>query len=168
MKKAALLFLLWLPVLVRAQTVSTVVVDAAGVSNVSLSGIKVQIAYSIGEIIVTGGSCGTGDPFITAGFQQPDTFVNCKTDSSAIRETANDYTYFNIYPNPSQGLFHLKWSRLSSQEMSIRVFDVSGRNIWQRNATTDLDIDISGHPPGLYFIQVSGKNIEAVKKVCLQ
>jgi hypothetical protein len=163
------LLLLLLPLLTKAQTISPALIGAGGSQSISLSPQKIKLSFSIGEAILPpNGVCGTSDPILTFGFQQPDTFVTCTDTVSAIREAIKDNSYISIYPNPSSGLFHLKLALQDNEPALIKVYDISGRDVWQSRSNYATDIDLSGHSAGMYFVHVLYKDIESVKKICLQ
>lgn len=64
-----------------------------------------------------------------------------------------------VYPNPTEGKF-----TVSSRQGAIKkveVFDLFGRLLLRSNKP---EIDMSGFPEGMYFVQVN----EVVQKVILQ
>lgn len=72
------------------------------------------------------------------------------TISSLDLPTDND---FIIYPNPSDGLFHInKPSNIQITE--IRVFDLFAHLVYQ-SRTGSTDINLSGFDPGIFFVELT-------------
>ena len=64
---------------------------------------------------------------------------------------------FNIYPNPSKGLYQLESQYAQPGQVAIRVMDLSGRTIYERRfenlqAGSIQTIDIEEMENGIYFI----------------
>ena len=72
-----------------------------------------------------------------------------------------------IYPNPSNGLYHLK--KLNQVDLrSARVYDINGRLIKTMNLedmTIESQIDITSASDGLYFIEVIARDNKHTFKV---
>ena len=56
-----------------------------------------------------------------------------------------------IYPNPSDGRFELLFNRITSRTYSYEIFDSQGRKIY-KIVGTQTEFDISGQPPGIYYM----------------
>lgn len=89
---------------------------------------------------------------LTQGFQQPDIRF------SSVDEVVNE-PEFSIYPNPSSGVFDLRINDLS-EPISISVIDISGKEIWSKNQTSEsnVQIDISNFARGIYFVKIYDEN----------
>lgn len=77
--------------------------------------------------------------------------VAINQNALAVHEFETD-AYFQVYPNPTDGLLHIKYDGKDKIEV-IRLIDVNGRalvNILIDNTT----IDVSNLSSGLYFLQV--------------
>jgi len=75
----------------------------------------------------------------------------------SINETDGNH-YINIYPNPVRNTLNLVRSHNDYSELSIMVFDVSGKNlIMDYNSgikLSDIDIDVSMLASGIYILKV--------------
>jgi hypothetical protein len=81
-------------------------------------------------------------------------------------DQALESSSINIYPNPSSGIF-----QISSQEHMerLRVWDAMGRVVSaQVLNTAQIEIDLSSHPAGLYFIEIRTQKGREVKKIVLE
>jgi hypothetical protein len=57
-----------------------------------------------------------------------------------------------LYPNPNKGQFTLEWGNVAS-EVTITLFDMLGKKIWQRQANgTRTDIQFEA-PTGMYIVE---------------
>jgi hypothetical protein len=73
----------------------------------------------------------------------------------------------SIYPNPSTGLITLE---SENRIQRIAVFDALGQLVYQENAQsqTQVQLDISHLPKGLYLVQVEGEGVVGSRKVVLE
>ena len=77
-----------------------------------------------------------------------------------------------IYPNPNAGQFTLEMDIVNNEELTLRVFDMKGQQLIQRqiqNTGTRLKtvIDITTIPKGVYNIQVTNGQYHGNKKVVI-
>jgi hypothetical protein len=72
-----------------------------------------------------------------------------------ISDESADETRITLYPNPNSGMFNLSSSPALTGHVSIRVFDVQGRELWQSrsNGLSNIPIDLE-LPSGLYLLEV--------------
>lgn len=68
---------------------------------------------------------------------------------------------WQVYPNPSRGMFIFDWQGNSSGRVTYRVLDSMGRqhlvgNI-NRQSSGQMRIDLLGIPDGVYFLQLSSE-----------
>ncbi|MGB3466657.1 MAG: T9SS type A sorting domain-containing protein [Cyclobacteriaceae bacterium] len=72
---------------------------------------------------------------------------------------------FNYYPNPSDGRFTLQFSVDEETPLSIRIFSISGKEIYRDSyesfsGTFKSKIDMSGHEKGIYLLEIAqGKKV---------
>jgi hypothetical protein len=80
-------------------------------------------------------------------------------------EDANEL--FNVYPNPSNGLFNIELS--NEDKAAMLVTDITGKVIRaaQLNKNERYTLDLSGYSKGMYFIKMSGKH-QQFKKIILE
>lgn len=123
-----ILLLLGVPILLNAQTQSN-----CGI-NYTYDNAGNRIKRSV---------CITGGSGKTASSEIPPDIVEELTENTAISEAEvtaqlyakeNDLSPLIVFPNPSSGLFRID-AAYSSQAI-VRVFDTSGRILWQQNYTT--------------------------------
>ena len=79
----------------------------------------------------------------------------------------------DIAPNPGNGQFHLNFELPEKGTTVIKVFDITGREIYEEmlsnfDGVYSGTIDISKHPKGTYFIQIAQGEKVLNKKVMIQ
>lgn len=80
-------------------------------------------------------------------------------DCSGIEE--QNPAVISIYPNPNNGLFTVSGAEIGSM---IKVFDASGRIVYERTAdTNEVEINIQHHTSGKYMIVSKNMNGKEIK-----
>lgn len=75
---------------------------------------------------------------------------------------------FSVYPNPSEGIFHLLVTGDLNSHSKIRITNVMGRLIVQKDLTGSLmSIDLSGYPQGVYLLYFTTKYNTVIQKLLL-
>jgi len=70
-----------------------------------------------------------------------------------------------VYPNPNDGIFNIEIEGLTGKNLDIRIFDLSGIQIYHKQETIfdtspTLSINMEGIGKGMYIIQIiSGDQI---------
>jgi len=68
---------------------------------------------------------------------------------------------FSVVPNPSHGIFNLEVQDFPDV-ISVNVYTAAGKRVHRQTITTGNgpnQIDITGNPPGIYFIRLQGRNV---------
>ena len=96
------------------------------------------------------------------------------TDSNGIGDVCEESSlsmfndlHYNIYPNPFSDYTIITFSNDSNEERLIRIFEVSGRLLYQKNTIKNmLKIYKSNFSAGLYILEISQNN-NAIKDVLI-
>ena len=68
----------------------------------------------------------------------------------------NNEGSFVVYPNPSRNIFNVQWSSASSME--YQIYDITGKmistNTYIDSSINEVEIDLSSHSKGVYFLQI--------------
>ncbi|NNE28473.1 MAG: T9SS type A sorting domain-containing protein, partial [Saprospiraceae bacterium] len=76
---------------------------------------------------------------------------------------------FSIYPNPTSNELTVSGEYLLNQQVELKVFDTTGREIFFKEVSERIDrynLDVSNLPTGLYFVVItSGDSIFSEKFV---
>ena len=77
---------------------------------------------------------------------------------------------YQIYPNPSNGIFNIKSERIISGNSDVRVYDTTGRKIYQQNFVNfnTAKIDLTMQPSGVYFVSISNASGQSHLKIIKQ
>jgi subtilisin-like proprotein convertase family protein len=79
---------------------------------------------------------------------------------------------FSIYPNPNNGNFTVKFDTTSSNDVSIAVHDMRGREIfsksYQPNGFFNENLQLSGVQSGVYLVNVQDGNRKEVRKIIVE
>jgi hypothetical protein len=74
---------------------------------------------------------------------------------------------FSVTPNPSSGKFNISVS--SSDEKNCRVYDITGRIIFERKTSNpDFVIDLNNESKGVYLLQIETIKGRAIQKLILK
>jgi PKD repeat protein len=79
---------------------------------------------------------------------------------------------FNLYPNPSDGIFHLYLELYKRSDLAIQVMDVSGRTVYaqtvSKTQTYQGDIDLHELSKGVYVLSLEANGKKVFKKLVIQ
>lgn len=75
--------------------------------------------------------------------------------------------YFDVYPNPSTGIFNINGNDIEIE--SIRIFRIDGSLVDGVDSPGENPtVDLSGQPDGIYFLEVTTSQSRSVVKVAKQ
>ena len=79
----------------------------------------------------------------------------------------------NVYPNPSNGNFNLRFVLLKYDELEISVTDVLGKVIYHNDyvgsqGENKVFIDLYNITPGIYYVNISGHNYKTTRKITVK
>lgn len=61
-----------------------------------------------------------------------------------------------VYPNPSSGLLHFKWSGINaSNQIHYWIFDITGKELENGRFNQNDALDISAYQSGIYLLKLS-------------
>jgi hypothetical protein len=99
----------------------------------------------------TGGTCGAGKPLSVL-----------EDDAMELSDTEE----LNVFPNPTDGVFTVRTTKEFDQ---LLINNITGTNIYKQNVeSTSFDVDLSGHAPGVYILQLIGNNKVLTTKIILK
>jgi len=90
-------------------------------------------------------------------------------DPVGIEEIASPISSFSIYPQPANGRFYIGFNQYPQSSISVVIYDLSGKNIWNRkyDPTEKITIDESFNK-GIYLIDIQSGDFQKVKKLIVQ
>jgi len=85
----------------------------------------------------------------------------------SVDESELEPTSFTIFPNPIENTLHLK--KLPERTDSIKIFSLDGKKIFELDIDleTELDLDVSSFQKGTYIFNISGKQLNLSKLICI-
>ncbi|MDG1475716.1 MAG: T9SS type A sorting domain-containing protein, partial [Vicingaceae bacterium] len=91
------------------------------------------------------------------------TFTFCMDTATGINEIVN--TNFNIFPNPTTGVFTIK--RNSQENAKIIIFDLLGKVVYtkENESKRQIDLDLSSVNKGVYFVSVTTNNERVIQRM---
>jgi len=75
---------------------------------------------------------------------------------------------YNVYPNPTSEVLHLKIISEGLTESTITLLDMTGRKIFSERTRMGLDYDIKHLPKGLYLLNIQSVGQQKVIKVLFE
>ncbi len=89
--------------------------------------------------------------------------------------SVDDFNFgkFNLYPNPSNGIFNISFKVLDTEKVEIEVHDIRGRVVKSstyRNTrnTFSEELNLDNLNSGLYLLQIKNGNKQSTKKIIIK
>lgn len=104
-------------------------------------------------------------------YTQRDSLQFGKTFGITSIPEQNDAVNFQLYPNPSSGIFQIKGiSKVQKIKLQIEVFDLAGKIISTETKASQngLLIDMTAVPNGVYFVRITNGEFSSTKKLIKQ
>ncbi len=96
----------------------------------------------------------------------------CTILSVALKTPEFEFKDFSLYPNPNNGNFTLKFTSASSNNIKINVFDMRGRNVFEKSYSNtgsfNQDINLDKVQAGIYLVSISDGDVKTVKRIVVQ
>ncbi|MEO5947352.1 MAG: T9SS type A sorting domain-containing protein, partial [Chitinophagaceae bacterium] len=88
----------------------------------------------------------------------------CKVTSSNLDITGQPSDNLYVYPVPNQGVFNVRFYNQSNEQVTVRVFDAKGAEVYSRKVLTTIpyttiNVDMSTNKPlanGTYIVDIRG------------
>jgi hypothetical protein len=105
-------------------------------------------------------------------FNYPPRWSSCDPDFKIDSETDFSNAGFNLYPNPSTGLFYVELANFNAQVADIQVFNSIGNVVLSEQKVSEsnylfAELSLQNLPSGLYRVVISGNNNTVTKTVVL-
>lgn len=80
---------------------------------------------------------------------------------------------FKLYPNPSNGNFNLSFRTVSSEKVSVGIYDITGRTVINRDYTNVGDvfaenIVVNSISSGIYLMKINNGNQSVTRKLVIE
>lgn len=94
-----------------------------------------------------------------------DVFI-AKLDFKGGLDVSFDHSDWAIYPNPSNGIFHI--ANRTSNVSNLEIYNVLGEKIYSLELNSNnVEIDFNKMPKGLYFITLTADNQRTIQKLVI-
>ena len=96
--------------------------------------------------------------------------TNINININSTNETEMDHT-FSIFPNPTNGGFHINYLQEANQKVRIKIGAFSGKILYEENIHLDGNASWKfdeALPPGIYFIQLIDQEKISSKRLIVQ
>lgn len=136
-----------------------------GTGSANRNPIKTYTAAGTYNVCLTARNIYNNAPFNKPADQECQTIVVTSIEEKAIANS------FNIYPNPSKGIFNIELKSPEYKNASIEVYNVLGEKITAAtvnvNAKSNFRLDMSNHANGVYMVKFITEKGTASKSISL-
>ena len=73
---------------------------------------------------------------------------------------------FNIYPNPASNLLNI--DNKNGLDFTVYLNDLTGKTVYSNQSNSDLKINVSNLPAGMYLLKITSEKNTLVKKVIVK
>lgn len=80
--------------------------------------------------------------------------------STGIIQTAQ--SALSIYPNPTTGKFTISGI---NETVEVRIYSAHGREVFIESINLPVDVDLTSHPKGVYFISIKTDDLRLFKRI---
>lgn len=91
---------------------------------------------------------------------------------TAIDEKKNEALSAKVYPNPNSGMFNVSISSSDVKIQTLTLSDILGNVVWQENVSDrnnhEIDVDVTGMPPGIYFLNINTTERTFTRKLSIR
>ena len=131
--------------------------------------MRVLIEYEDATDGVGQGAC--DEDHLTGWGETEDYSVNVINNTTVVQE--NTFTMFKLYPNPSEGVFHLQLESDNSEDLFARLYDTRGRLLRDTfvnasEASVNVNLDYSDINAGIYLLKVTKGNQIGVQQIIIK
>lgn len=163
-KKNMKYLLLLFTITFQGQTLHHQMLSAQGTSTKTSSGLLVS--QTVGQQSITGTSS-SNDFVVMQGFQQSLWAKYIASNKIDVVEGISTITY----PNPFTDYINFQFSKAIADEISISIFDILGRLVYQETKKIDnniLTIDLARLPTSQFLVRLNTNDLNYYTKITKQ
>jgi len=159
-------------ILLKIFTISVLLLFFAGFTALAISGdyngmLRIEHTVFLGDTLAPGGINDLSGSQADSTQQENLLQKNTNQPTGSFQEV-----HFKVYPNPGQGMFHLEIHNKTSMPFDFGVYDLTGKEIWQKNtpcvAGCKIDINLQSFNDGIYLLKIQSGNQQKVLKLLKQ
>ncbi|MEO8235367.1 MAG: T9SS type A sorting domain-containing protein [Flavobacterium sp.] len=83
-----------------------------------------------------------------------------------------EFTNFSLYPNPNNGVFNVKFTSTTSNDIKVNVHDIRGRQVYEKsfsnNGAFNQNINLGKVQAGVYIVSVIDGDQKTVKRIVVK
>ena len=116
-------------------------------------------SYLGSQVIILSVSCGAKDLTQYTGY----IYIS---PAYSVNENSNG-PEFSLYPNPVSDLLNITFGKPTSKSVKLKIFNTTGQQVYGKTVsgnTSQVGINVSGLPSGVYFVKIDTGNKTVVKK----
>ncbi|HIP33009.1 MAG TPA: T9SS type A sorting domain-containing protein [Crocinitomicaceae bacterium] len=174
---------------------TTVSVTVSGPANLTIgAGVNAEVTANSGSINLT---INGGTANYSVSWTGPNGFASSSEDISGLAggtynvtvtdangcTVSNSYTVnsfvgieeldastVNVYPNPSNGKFNIKFNMGMLDNLKVEVMDLAGRIVITKMISTspEIELDMSTSSEGTYILHISNDNSQITKRIVVK
>ncbi|RZK24775.1 MAG: T9SS type A sorting domain-containing protein, partial [Flavobacterium sp.] len=130
----------------------------------ALSAFNGQSSAGVWTLTVSDNANGDGGQITSWG-------LNFCSPTPPLDVVKNELTDLMVYPNPNKGNFNVQFKNAATDKIDIKIYDMSGRLIFEKNYTNSGDfnenIQLSSVQSGVYLMSLYDGENSQVKRVII-
>lgn len=91
--------------------------------------------------------------------------------SNEESQTTSSFNAYNLYPNPTNGVFYIESQSKTNEELTVTVYNLEGKIVLLDNMLdgSEKSFNLQNTPAGTYVVMISNKNtVLSTKKLILE
>jgi subtilisin-like proprotein convertase family protein len=96
----------------------------------------------------------------------------CNVSEVPLSVDDNTFQNFILYPNPNKGNFTISFNSDNSEKINVRVFDIGGRSVfnkeYQNNGLFNENMHLDNLQSGVYLVKVQNGSKQLTKKIVIE
>ena len=148
--------------------IDNVIIPQKAITDVP-TGMRVIINNDVGPNVPSDSACG---PY-TSGETEDYVLIFRKPWPAGINGQTT-LTGFNVHPNPTSGKFYVQFSTQAEvKDVQVRVTNVTGQVVEQQSyeyagGMFYQELDMTGQPSGVYFVELQAEGVKLMRKLVMQ
>jgi subtilisin-like proprotein convertase family protein len=94
------------------------------------------------------------------------------TQTFTLANDEYEFSDFTLFPNPNSGMFNIKFTSLTSNDIKINIYDLRGRLILEKSYTNsgafDQNINLDKVQSGVYIVSVLDGEKKTTKRIIVE
>lgn len=129
---------------------------------------KLSIGGLSGYNYLVNDICAAGNTIFVSAENENRDYAVLRSDDITSRSELTNSDQVRISPNPSDGTFQIDCRRLTDKPQMIRIFDLTGKLVYQRQCEQKVfEVQSLKSRPGIYMIDVLGEKMSSRNKLII-